>query len=234
VNNIILSSILSLIIGSILGLTQFRIKRLFAYSTISHIGFILIVLSINNIESSKAFFFYLLQYSISNFNAFLILIVIGYTLQAYYINKEKYNIIKTKDINYSPVQLISQLKGYFNINPTLTISLSLTLFSFAGIPPLMGFFAKQLVLTAALNTNMFLIVIIAIITSVISAVYYLFIIKLMCFDDEIYKTNSNRNNIKNEYYISSFYSFSISFITLTLLLFIFFESDIYRILYIII
>jgi len=234
VNNIVLSSILSLIIGSILGLTQFRIKRLFAYSTISHIGFILICLSINNIESSKAFFFYLLQYSISNFNAFLILIVIGYTLQAYYIDKEKYNIIKIKDMNYSPIQLISQLKGYFNINPALTISLSLTLFSFAGIPPLMGFFAKQLVLTAALNTNMFLIVIIAIITSVISAVYYLVIIKLMCFDSENYKINNNKNTIKNDYYISSYYSFCISFITLTLLLFLFFESDIYRILYIII
>jgi len=233
VNNIILSSILCLIIGSILGLTQFRIKRLFAYSTISHIGFILISLSINNIESSKAFFFYLIQYSITNLNAFMILIVIGYTLQIYYINKEKYNIMKIKDINYSPVQLLSQLKGYFNINPTLAISLSLTLFSFAGIPPLIGFFGKQLVLTAALNTNLFLIVIIAIITSVISAVYYLIIIKLMCFDNENYKINKSMSNIKNEYYISSFYSFSISLITLFTVSFMVFEGDLYKVIQII-
>jgi NADH-ubiquinone oxidoreductase chain 2 len=158
----------------------------------------------------------------------MILIVIGYTLQIYYINKEKYNIMKIKDINYSPVQLISQLKGYFNINPTLAISLSLTLFSFAGIPPLIGFFGKQLVLTAALNTNLFLIVIIAIITSVISAVYYLIIIKLMCFDNE-----KSMSNIKNEYYISSFYSFSISLITLFTVSFMVFEGDLYRVIQII-
>jgi len=63
----------------VLGLTQFRIKRLFAYSTISHIGFILLALTINTIESIQAFFFYIMQYSISNLNAFIILITIGYT-----------------------------------------------------------------------------------------------------------------------------------------------------------
>ena len=66
-------------IGSILGLTQFRIKRLFAYSTISHIGFILLALSMNTIESIQAFFFYIMQYSISNLNAFIILLAIGYS-----------------------------------------------------------------------------------------------------------------------------------------------------------
>jgi NADH-ubiquinone oxidoreductase chain 2 len=80
VNNIIISSMLSLIIGSTLGLTQYRIKRLYAYSTISHIGFLLLALSINNIESIQAFFFYLMQYSISNLNAFIILIAIGSSL----------------------------------------------------------------------------------------------------------------------------------------------------------
>ena len=52
------------------GLTQFRIKRLFAYSTISHVGFILLALSISSIESTQAFIFYLIQYSISNLNVF--------------------------------------------------------------------------------------------------------------------------------------------------------------------
>jgi len=74
------SSLLSLIIGTVLGLNQFRIKRLFAYSTISHLGFLLLALSINSIESIQAFIFYLMQYSISNLNAFIILISVGYTL----------------------------------------------------------------------------------------------------------------------------------------------------------
>jgi NADH-ubiquinone oxidoreductase chain 2 len=78
-----LSSILSLIIGSVLGLTQYRIKRLYAYSTISHIGFLLLALSINSIESIIAFMFYLIQYSLSNLNAFIILIAIGYSLYNY-------------------------------------------------------------------------------------------------------------------------------------------------------
>jgi len=77
-SSLLVSSLLSLIIGTVVGLAQFRIKRLFAYSTISHVGFILLALSINSIESIQAFIFYLMQYSISNLNAFIILISIGY------------------------------------------------------------------------------------------------------------------------------------------------------------
>jgi len=73
--SLLISSLLSLIIGTILGLSQSRIKRLFAYSTISHVGFILLALSINSIESIQAFIFYLMQYSLSNLNAFIILII---------------------------------------------------------------------------------------------------------------------------------------------------------------
>ena len=63
-----------------LGLTQFRIKRLFAYSTISHIGFILLALTVNTLESIQAFIFYLMQYSITNLNAFIILVSIGFSI----------------------------------------------------------------------------------------------------------------------------------------------------------
>lgn len=96
------SSLLSLIIGTVVGLTQFRIKRLFAYSTISHVGFILLALSINSIESIQAFIFYLMQYSISNLNAFMIIISIGYSLY-YYINDNK-EFNKLKDKNNSPAK----------------------------------------------------------------------------------------------------------------------------------
>jgi NADH-ubiquinone oxidoreductase chain 2 len=116
---LLVSSLLSLIIGSVLGLTQLRVKRLFAYSTISHVGFILLALSINSIESIQAFIFYLMQYSVSNLNAFIILISIGFSLY-YYVNDNK-EYQELADKNNSPIQLISQLQGYFYINPVLLL-----------------------------------------------------------------------------------------------------------------
>lgn len=200
---LLISSLLSLIIGSILGLTQFRIKRLYAYSTISHVGFILLALSINTIESIQSFIFYLLQYSLSNLNAFILLITIGFSL---YLYIEKDNINKDteidKNISYllsdkknSPLQLISQLKGYFHINPFLALSLAITIFSFVGIPPLIGFFAKQMILSSALDNGYIFMSLIAIITSVISAYYYLALIKQIFFYDSDYILNPQLDNI---------------------------------------
>jgi len=177
--SLLLSSLLSLIIGSVLGLTQFRIKRLYAYSTISHVGFVILALSINSVESIQSFFFYLMQYSVSNLNAFIILIAIGFSLYNY-TNKNK-EYLNLQDKNNSPIQLISQIKGYFYINSILALSLTITLFSFAGIPPLLGFFAKMMILSAALDKGYIFMVLIAIITSVISTVYYLAVIKDMYF-----------------------------------------------------
>src|SRR5436305_7150974 len=138
-----MSSLFSLIIGTVVGLTQFRIKRLYAYSIISHVGFILLALSINNVESIQAFVFYLMQYSISNLNAFIILISIGYSFCYYVYNNIEYDKLKDKD--NSPVQLISQIKGYLHINRLLALIFPLTIFSFIGILPLLQFFSKQMV-----------------------------------------------------------------------------------------
>ncbi|RYE11634.1 MAG: hypothetical protein EOP34_12075 [Rickettsiales bacterium] len=80
-----------MIIGSVLGLTQYRIKRLFAYSTISHVGFILLALSVDSTESIQAYLFYILSYTISNLNAFIILVTIGYTMYLYKYNVDKSN-----------------------------------------------------------------------------------------------------------------------------------------------
>jgi NADH-ubiquinone oxidoreductase chain 2 len=208
INILLYSSILSLIIGSLLGLSQYRIKRLFAYSTISHLGFILLALSINTYDSMQAFIFYLIQYSFSNLNAFIILIAIGYTLYSYNLNSK--NSINLKDINYSPVQLISQLEGFFWVNPILSISFIITLFSFVGMPPLMGFFAKQMILSTALNNGFVFISLIAILSSVISAVYYLIIIKSIF-------SNNNYIPRSNILPISSSISLPISIITLFML-----------------
>jgi NADH-ubiquinone oxidoreductase chain 2 len=241
-SSLLVSSLFSLIIGTVVGLTQFRIKRLFAYSTISHVGFILLALSINSIESIQAFIFYLMQYSISNLNAFIILISIGYSLY-YFVNKsEEYKQLLDK--KNSPIQLISQLKGYFYINPFLALSLTITIFSFVGIPPLIGFFAKQMVLSAAIDSGYIFLTLVAILTSVISAVYYLNIIKEVFFYEPIYKINSafkdidfHGNIIKNNILIekltfklnnitlSSSLTITISLLTLIILLFIFVPQE---------
>ena len=240
-SSLLVSSLLSLIIGTVLGLTQFRIKRLFAYSTISHVGFILLALSINSIESIQAFIFYLMQYSISNLNAFVILISIGFSLYYYINNSDEYKELSDK--NNSPIQLISQMKGYFYINPMLALSLSITIFSFVGIPPLIGFFAKQMVLSAALDSGYIFLTLIAILTSVISAVYYLNIIKVIFFDKSDYKINPElenivlhgniiSNNIVKEIkfglkniVLSSSLTITISILTLIILFFIFTPTE---------
>jgi NADH-ubiquinone oxidoreductase chain 2 len=241
-SSLLVSSLLSLIVGTVVGLTQLRIKRLFAYSTISHVGFILLALSINSIESIQAFIFYLMQYSISNLNAFIILISIGFSLY-YYVN-ESNEYKQLDDKNNSPVQLISQLKGYFEINPLLALSLTITIFSFAGIPPLMGFFAKQMVLSAALDSGYIFLALVAILTSVIGGVYYLNIIKQMFFDAPEHTINKETADLilhgnildqdkvvenitfkANNIVLSSYLTITISVLTLTILLFIFIPQE---------
>jgi len=259
--SLLFSSLLSLVIGTVVGLTQSRIKRLYAFSTISHVGFILLGLSIHTVESTQAFIFYVIQYSISNLNAFMLILAIGYTLYCFVYNdssldtenhqnttkenndsnimdntvqnissnidtensqnttkenndsnnmdntvqnisnnidtensqntaKENKDYNNTQDMDNSPIQLIHQLKGYYYINPALSISLAITLFSFAGIPPLIGFFGKQMILSAAIDNGYIFMALVAILTSVISAVYYLAIIKEMFFEKSCYTLNT--------------------------------------------
>jgi NADH-ubiquinone oxidoreductase chain 2 len=235
---LLISSLFSLIVGTFLGITQFRIKKLLAYSTISHIGFLLLALNICNIESIQAFIFYLIQYSFTSLNAFMILLIMGLFL--FYFNiKNKHNSLL--DETYSPLQLISQLKGFFFINPLLSLSFAITIFSFAGIPPLMGFFAKQMVLSAAINSSFIFITFIAIITSVIGGVYYLNIIKEIFFNNSDYSFNSFKiliksnlfnknkilidNNLYTSLYIPSPVTFTISTITLIIIFFIFINKE---------
>lgn len=287
--SLLFSSLLSLAIGTIVGLTQSRIKRLYAFSTISHVGFILLGLSIHSIESTQAFMFYLMQYSISNLNAFILIITVGYSLYSYvykhydadfvsdlddpffdpyaidghtidkdgspfsgesldFVKEERKRIKENhesmQDINNSPIQLIDQLKGYYYINPVIALSLAITLFSFAGIPPLIGFFGKQMILSAAIDSGYIFMSLIAILTSVISAVYYLAIIKQIFFEKPDFKINpifrnfyadgliTEKGVIIKEVYIfsdniviSSSLSLSISIITFIISLFIFLPQE---------
>ena len=237
--SLIISSLFSLIIGTVVGLTQFRIKRLFAYSTISHVGYMLLALGISSIESTQAFIFYLTQYSISNLNAFVIIIAIGFSFYRYTSNSKEHKELLDK--NNSPVQLINQLRGYYFINPLLAISFAITIFSFMGIPPLVGFFGKQMVLSAALDKGYIFITLIAILTSVVGGVYYLTIVKEIFFYSPTYKINPLLENLNisgkiepiskevsikhNNITISSPMAFVISVITLIILLFIFINKE---------
>src|ERR1700745_3947268 len=209
-----ISCFFTLIIGTVLGLTQIRIKRLLAYSTISHIGFILLALIAHNIESYQAFMFYIMQYIITNLNAFLVIIGIGFSLYLYHTNISEYNNLSEK--NNSPIQLISQLKGYFSINPILALCLVITMFSFIGLPPLVGFFGKQMVLSTALDNNKIILVLIGVLTSVIGAVYYLTVIKTIYFDNSQYEKTYMYVDIS----ISNIYSITLSILNLAIISFI--------------
>lgn len=239
-NLLLISSLLSLIIGSVVGLAQNRIKRLLAYSTISHIGFILLALAINTVQSIDSFIFYIIQYIITNLNIFLIVIALGYI-----INKTN-NI---KDIRY-----ISEFKGQFYHNPLIILSFSICLFSMAGVPPLIGFFSKQYVLYSAIQNGYYFIAFVAIFVSVISASYYLKIIKTFFIEsDSLEQDKSNMHDSEqtlsltqpcsaddsaadskkfwlfsapnpNVERLSNFHSFLISSLTLLILFFIFNSS----------
>ena len=175
------SSLLSLIIGTVLGLAQSQIKRLMAYSTIAHLGFILLALSINTEEALDSFLFYIIQYTITNLNVFLIIIAFNYLL----CSLVKNNLV-IKDIKY-----ISELTNQYNKNPILTVSFIICLLSMAGIPPFIGFYSKLFVLFSAISISEYFLAIIAIIVSVISAYYYLRIIKVLYTEDNNKSTSGN-------------------------------------------
>jgi NADH-ubiquinone oxidoreductase chain 2 len=77
---LLIIALISFLVGTIVGLAQTRIKRLLAYSTISHLGFILLALAINSEQSTDSYLFYIIQYTLTNLNIFLIIIAFGYIL----------------------------------------------------------------------------------------------------------------------------------------------------------
>jgi len=201
-----LSAFLSLIIGSLLGLVQHRIKRLLAYSSISHLGFILLALTTSNsvLTGLTSFLFYMFQYWISLISTFAILIFLG----------------RKNDLQY-----ISFFKGLFQLNPILSFALIINFFSLTGIPPLIGFFGKQMILYTTLLNGYYFLSIVAILTSVLSAAYYLKIIKTAIFDLDNYPHSSislifgPNTTISDSHSSLSFSSWIISLITLFTLFF---------------
>ena len=160
---IIFISISSMILGAIAAIAQKNIKRLLAYSSIGHVGYALAGVATGNVPGYQSAIVYISIYVIMNIGIFSCL----------YLLK--------KDGEYK--ENISDLSGVSKKHPLLALSFLIILFSLAGIPPLGGFFAKFYVFSAVLEQKMFALAIIGLLTTVISAFYYLKIIKTIYFDD---------------------------------------------------
>ena len=170
---IIFISIASMILGAVAAIGQKNIKRLLAYSSIGHVGYALAGVATGNISGYKSAIVYISIYVIMNIGIFSCL----------YLLK--------KDGEYK--ENISDLSGVSKKHPLLAISFLIILFSLAGIPPLGGFFAKFYVFSAVLEQKMFALAIIGLLTTVISAFYYLKIIKIIYFDDSVITFDTVKN-----------------------------------------
>jgi NADH-ubiquinone oxidoreductase chain 2 len=203
---LLVCSLLSLIVGTVVGLAQFRIKRLLSYSTISHVGFMLLALAVSGQESIDAFLFYLIQYSLTSLDTFLILLAFGYLIHSQQSIGSSQN---------SDVQFISQLSGQFRHNPLLALSMVVCLFSMAGIPPLMGFFAKYAVLYTSIHNGYYFMAVIGILASVISAAYYLRVVRVLYFDDPTSVISNQSPEV-----LTSTHSYMIAVLTFFIVLFV--------------
>jgi len=162
-----------------------------------------------------------MQYSLTNICAFLCLLQ--------FASQRKKAISKKDSNNNNDIQFIHEIKGEFRNNPVLAFSLSMCLFSIAGIPPLIGFFAKQIVLLSSLHAGYYYISFICVVTSVISASYYLKIVKVLYFDESYAKDEDNEKSKKNNSTVNSdtnskinaAHSLCISVLTVIILLFVF-------------
>ena len=158
---IILISVLSMLLGSIAAIGQDNIKRLMAYSSIGHIGFVLIGIASGTDKGLSAVLIYMVLYVIMNIGVFVFI-----------LNMERNGVAVTS---------INSLNMYNEVSKGQTLFLTILLFSLAGIPPLAGFFGKFFIFNAAINAGLSWLAIIGGISSVIAAFYYLRIVYLMYF-----------------------------------------------------
>ena len=159
---LIILSVLSMVVGSIVAVVQDNLKRLLAYSGIGHVGFVLLGFIAANPDGYSAAMFYMIVYAITGVAGFGMIIALSRTGNEF--------------------DKISDFVGLNARNPWLAIMMLLVMFSMAGIPPFIGFWAKILVIEEVIKAGFTWIAIIAVIMAVISAFYYLRVIKAMYFD----------------------------------------------------
>lgn len=155
----------SMILGAFAALNQTNIKRLMAYSSIGHVGYALIGLSVGNMIGVLGLLVYLAIYLVMNLGVFAIILSM----------RQKGRLTEG----------IEDLSGLAKTQPLIAASLAALMFSMAGIPPLAGFFSKLYVFIAAIESQMYVLAIVGVLTSVVSAFYYIRIIKIMYFDEPV-------------------------------------------------
>jgi len=170
---IVFLSIASMIFGAVAAIGQKNLKRLVAYSSIGHMGFALAGLASGTNEGIQSSIIYISIYLIMNLGLFSCLFM-----------------MKRNDKYY---ENIDDLSGLSKNHPLISLSLLIILFSLAGIPPMAGFFAKFYVFTAVVKESMYFLAITGLLSTVIAAFYYLRIIKIIYFDPEKEKYDTDYN-----------------------------------------
>lgn len=158
-------AVLSLAIGNLVAIVQTNLKRMLAYSTISHMGYLLLGLAAAGPEGYAAAMFYAISYALMGVAAFGVMLALT---RAGFECEE-----------------IADLKGLNQKSPWMAFLMLLAMFSLAGVPPLFGFWAKMLVLEAAIHANMLWLAIVGIVFAIIGLYYYLYVIKVMYFDKPV-------------------------------------------------
>ncbi len=159
---IVIIAILSMVVGSIIAIVQDNLKRLLAYSGIGHIGFLLLGVIAATPEGYSASMFYVIVYAISGVAGFGMIVALSRTGKEF--------------------DAVSDFKGLAVRNPWLAIMMLIVMFSMAGIPPFVGFWAKIVVIEEVIKAGFTWLAVIAVIVAVISAFYYLRVVKVMYFD----------------------------------------------------
>ncbi len=160
---LVFMSIASMALGAFAGIAQTNIKRLMAYSSIGHMGFALIGLAAGGPEGLRGAVLYLIIYLVMTAGVFAAIIAMRRDGRG--------------------LELIEDLSGLARTSRGLAFAIAMLMFSLAGIPPLAGFFAKYFVLLSAVKAGMWPLAVIGVLSSVVSAVYYLYIVKVMYFDE---------------------------------------------------
>jgi len=165
---LIFSALASMILGAVAALSQNKIKRLLAYSSIGHVGYLLAGLCCGTIEGIQGLLIYLVVYVLMTINIFGIIL---FPLRREFINS-------VQRIKYT-----TDLGMMAKTNPVLAFTLTVSMFSIAGIPPLAGFYSKAFLFFAALSSNLYLLAVIGVLTSVVSCFYYIRVVKIMYFEN---------------------------------------------------
>ena len=174
---LIICSLISLIVGTLSALSQTRIKRLLAFSSIGHVGYLLAGFACGTIEGVQALLIYLFVYIFMNINIFAILLCEMRRVSTFIQSGTNYGIKNVPRIKY-----ITDLAFLARTNPLLALTLTITMFSMAGIPPLAGFYSKAFLFFATMSSNLYVLAIIGVLASVLSCFYYIRLIKIMYFE----------------------------------------------------